>query len=74
MELKCKEGGNFIGTSFFGFIRVETHPPEVGSRVKFSRWMCEMHNDVNKRMGKKLFDCSRVDERWLDGWKDGSCD
>ena len=33
-----------------------------------------MHNDVNKRMGKKLFDCSKIDERWLDGWKDGSCD
>ena len=60
----------------FDFVsdRVSSHPPEVGSRVKFSRWMCEMHNDVNKRLGKKLFDCSKIDERWLDGWKDGSCD
>jgi hypothetical protein len=20
-----------------------------------------------------MFDCSKVDERWIDGWKDGSC-
>ena len=33
-----------------------------------------MHNDVNRRIGKEEFDCSKVDERWLDGWKDGSCD
>ena len=33
-----------------------------------------MHNEVNRRIGKKEFDCSKVDERWRDGWKDGSCD
>ena len=33
-----------------------------------------MHNEVNRRIGKKEFDCSKVDERWCDGWKDGSCD
>jgi len=26
--------------------------------------MCEMHNEVNERLGKDIFDCSRVDERW----------
>lgn len=26
---------------------------------------CRMHNEVNSRLNKPLFDCSRVDERWL---------
>mmetsp|Transcript_17701 Transcript_17701/g.43232 ORF Transcript_17701/g.43232 Transcript_17701/m.43232 type:complete len:204 (-) Transcript_17701:244-855(-) len=53
---------------------LKTNPPEVETRRKFSIWMCEMHNDVNKRQGKPTFDCSKVDERWLDGPPDGSCD
>jgi mitochondrial FAD-linked sulfhydryl oxidase len=36
--------------------------------------MCDMHNRVNTKLGKQLFDCDRVMERWYDGWKDGSCD
>uniref|UniRef100_A0A3Q0SCV4 Sulfhydryl oxidase n=1 Tax=Amphilophus citrinellus TaxID=61819 RepID=A0A3Q0SCV4_AMPCI len=39
-----------------------------------SQWFCRLHNDINIRLGKPEFDCSRVDERWKDGWKDGSCD
>ena len=54
--------------------RMNVRPPDATSRTRFSRWLCEMHNDVNRRTGKELFDCSRVDERWKDGWKDGSCD
>ncbi|CAG0884918.1 unnamed protein product [Cyprideis torosa] len=52
----------------------ETHPPVVTSRTNLSQWFCERHNDVNKRLGKPQFDCKLVDERWLDGWSDGSCD
>ena len=33
-----------------------------------------MHNEVNRRIEKEEFDCSKVDERWRYGWKDGSCD
>ncbi|KAL5486665.1 hypothetical protein EMCRGX_G019176 [Ephydatia muelleri] len=53
--------------------RLKDHPPDTTTRQQFSHWMCELHNDVNKLLGKKPFDCKRVDERWLDGWKDGSC-
>ncbi|CAH3037358.1 unnamed protein product [Porites lobata] len=53
--------------------RLQTHPPDASSRHNLSQWMCHMHNDVNKRLGKPQFDCSKVDERWLDGWNDGSC-
>ncbi|KAK2626278.1 hypothetical protein QTJ16_004540 [Diplocarpon rosae] len=43
------------------------------SREEFGQWMCEAHNDVNKKLGKKVFDCSKWEERWRTGWKDGSC-
>ncbi|CAL3969765.1 hypothetical protein PZA11_007653 [Diplocarpon coronariae] len=43
------------------------------SREEFGRWMCEAHNDINKKLGKKEFDCSKWEERWKTGWKDGSC-
>eukprot|EP01134_Creolimax_fragrantissima_P005888 CFRG5888T1 len=49
-------------------------PPSVESREEVSLWMCNMHNEVNKFLGKDQFDCSKVLERWRDGWKDGSCD
>jgi FAD-linked sulfhydryl oxidase len=43
------------------------------SRDEFGQWMCEAHNDVNRKLGKKEFDCSRWEERWRTGWKDGRC-
>jgi len=51
---------------------LKTNAPRVGSRVDFSKWMCDIHNEVNVRLGKPIFDCSRVDERWKDGPAD--CD
>jgi FAD-linked sulfhydryl oxidase len=49
-------------------------PPDVSSRERLSRWMCVLHNGVNRKLGKEEFNCDRVDERWRDGWKDGRCD
>jgi mitochondrial FAD-linked sulfhydryl oxidase len=40
------------------------HPPQVQSRQTLGLWMCEAHNDVNLKLGKEKFDCSRIDERW----------
>ncbi|KAL6813949.1 Sulfhydryl oxidase [Trichoderma simmonsii] len=48
--------------------------PQVNSRDEFSQWLCRAHNDVNKKLGKPEFDCSKWDERWRTGWKDGRCD
>ncbi|KAI6191955.1 Sulfhydryl oxidase [Aphelenchoides bicaudatus] len=53
---------------------LKEHPIELSSRDKLSKWMCDMHNRVNVKLGKGVFDCSKVMERWYDGWKDGSCD
>lgn len=44
------------------------------SRDEFGKWMCEAHNEVNRKLGKKEFDCGKWEERWRTGWKDGSCD
>ncbi|KAL0955312.1 hypothetical protein HGRIS_004198 [Hohenbuehelia grisea] len=51
-----------------------SRPPDVSGRLGLSRWLCEQHNDVNERLGKERFDCSKTDERWKDGPSDGSCD
>ena len=49
-------------------------PPDVTSRSSLSNWLCQIHNEVNARLGKREFDCSKVLERWKEGWSDGSCD
>ncbi|XP_014671375.1 PREDICTED: FAD-linked sulfhydryl oxidase ALR-like [Priapulus caudatus] len=54
--------------------RLKEHPVDASSRRNLSRWMCEEHNVVNRKLGKKEFNCELVDQRWRDGWKDGSCD
>uniref|UniRef100_A0A1A8BDX4 Sulfhydryl oxidase n=1 Tax=Nothobranchius kadleci TaxID=1051664 RepID=A0A1A8BDX4_NOTKA len=54
--------------------RLKTKQPDTSSRHALSQWFCHLHNDINVRLGKPEFDCSRVDERWRDGWKDGTCD
>jgi FAD-linked sulfhydryl oxidase len=32
-----------------------------------------MHNEVNRKLGKEEFDCNLVEQRWKEGWDDGSC-
>jgi FAD-linked sulfhydryl oxidase len=46
---------------------------KTGSRDEFGRWLCEAHNEVNRKLGKEVFDCSKWEERWRTGWKDGRC-
>lgn len=52
---------------------IEVNPPRVASQQEFAQWMCELHNEVNFRMNKPIFDCSKVAERWRTGPSDGSC-
>ncbi|OIW26790.1 hypothetical protein CONLIGDRAFT_487449 [Coniochaeta ligniaria NRRL 30616] len=46
----------------------------AASRDEFGNWLCEAHNEVNRKLGKPTFDCSKWEERWRTGWKDGRCD
>ncbi|KAI9216827.1 FAD dependent sulfhydryl oxidase [Blastocladiella britannica] len=48
-------------------------PPATESRDAISQWMCVMHNDVNRRLGKPEFDCSRVLERWKESMDRARC-
>ncbi|KAF7691112.1 FAD-linked sulfhydryl oxidase ALR [Silurus meridionalis] len=54
--------------------RLKTNQPDTSNRHNLSQWLCHLHNGINVRLGKPEFDCSKVEERWRDGWKDGSCD
>ncbi|TPX09615.1 uncharacterized protein E0L32_009216 [Thyridium curvatum] len=49
-------------------------PVRAGSRGEFGKWLCDAHNDVNKKLGKPIFDCGLWEQRWRTGWKDGRCD
>ncbi|KAM3957719.1 evr1_Alr domain-containing protein Alr [Aphomia sociella] len=53
---------------------IQKNPPQTKSRDMLAKWLCERHNTVNIKLGKPTFDCSKVNERWRDGWLDGSCD
>ena len=53
---------------------IKETPVEAGNQEQFSQWLCRLHNKVNIKLGKPEFDCKRVNERWRDGWLDGSCD
>jgi mitochondrial FAD-linked sulfhydryl oxidase len=53
---------------------IDHSPPDVSSRTKLSLWLCQRHNEVNEKLGKAIFDCAKVDERWKDGPADGRCD
>ncbi|CAK1550903.1 unnamed protein product [Leptosia nina] len=53
---------------------IQKNPPKTKTREELAKWLCDRHNTVNEKLGKPLFDCSKVHERWRDGWLDGSCD
>lgn len=55
-------------------IEIQKDPPILKSQETFSQWLCQFHNKVNVKLGKPEFDCRKVNERWRDGWLDGSCD
>ncbi|KAK0546468.1 Flavin-linked sulfhydryl oxidase of the mitochondrial IMS [Tilletia horrida] len=47
-----------------------------GGGEPLSVWLCGVHNEVNARLGKPAFECTktRLRQRWLDGPPDGRCD
>ncbi|KAI8391043.1 ERV/ALR sulfhydryl oxidase domain-containing protein [Radiomyces spectabilis] len=53
---------------------MQNEPVDVESRESLSQWLCRRHNEVNQKLNKPKFDCSKVFERWLNGPPDGRCD
>lgn len=39
---------------------LKKYPPQVGSRSSAATWACHVHNEVNKRLEKEIFDCSNI--------------
>jgi len=39
---------------------IKKYPPQTSTRSAAAGWACEMHNIVNKRLQKPLFDCSKI--------------
>jgi len=49
-------------------------PPVVDTRRSLEKWLCKLHNRVNKRLNKPAFDCSMTTYRWRGiGGCDGRC-
>lgn len=51
---------------------VKELPPQVGSRMSASLWLCAVHNEVNKSLGKPEFPCDKLDESYDCGCGDDS--
>jgi Erv1 / Alr family len=42
------------------------NPPEPASRTDLAMWLCERHNEVNRRLGHREFECTmeHIEARW----------
>lgn len=39
---------------------LELYPPQVESKQNAALWGCHIHNKVNERLGKKIYDCTNI--------------
>lgn len=39
---------------------LEEFPPQTSGRVAAAGWACFVHNEVNARLGKEMFDCNTI--------------
>jgi hypothetical protein len=37
---------------------IDKNPPNLDSKKQFVKWMCDVHNYVNEKLGKPKFDCN----------------
>lgn len=59
---------------FRDWISLPENKPNLSGRDEFGNWLCVAHNEVNQKLGKPKFDCTKWKYRWVDGWPDGRCD
>lgn len=43
---------------------MQASPPETDSKVSLSQWLCRIHNEVNRKIGKPEFPCANIYTRW----------
>jgi len=39
---------------------------KLDNRTELSKWICYQHNQVNKRIGKDIFDCNNLNKLFSD--------
>ncbi|KAI1304531.1 ERV/ALR sulfhydryl oxidase domain-containing protein [Xylaria venustula] len=39
---------------------IKKYPPQIGSRNSAAGWACHVHNQVNERLKKPIFDCNNI--------------
>ncbi|KAK9466814.1 ERV/ALR sulfhydryl oxidase domain-containing protein [Lipomyces arxii] len=49
-------------------------PPQTSSRIAASQWGCHVHNQVNARLGKEIFDCNLIEAKYQCGCADKPVD
>ncbi|KAK4500214.1 hypothetical protein PRZ48_008400 [Zasmidium cellare] len=49
-------------------------PPQVSSRSAAAAWACHVHNQVNKRLSKEMFDCANIGDFYDCGCADDEDD
>lgn len=51
---------------------VKAHPPQVEDKLSVTRYVCELHNEVNERLHKPVYDCDPMNvlRRWHPGYPD----
>jgi FAD-linked sulfhydryl oxidase len=41
---------------------LDKYPPQVSTRSAAAAWACHVHNEVNRSLGKGVFDCANIGE------------
>lgn len=54
---KCNRSGE-CATHFRQIL--DKYPPQVSTRSNAAAWACHVHNEVNRSLGKEVFDCSHI--------------
>ncbi|KAI8881483.1 hypothetical protein K501DRAFT_222998 [Backusella circina FSU 941] len=49
---------------------LQEYPPQTSSRQSASQWLCAMHNKVNERVHKPIFDCNDIESKYPCGCDD----
>jgi len=53
---------------------LKKYPPQVRTRSTAAAWACHVHNVVNMRLGKEIFDCSKIGDFYDCGCADDDDD
>jgi len=64
----CKE----CGSHFYKML--QDYPVQANSREELMKYLCALHNKVNKRLHKPEFNCDIVKNRWSDCGCDSNAD